>query len=167
MEGRMLLAHPRVRTSADLGETPLITNRERATSLVAMGSLILVTGGIWWIGHGPHAQTRVSIQTDELSEERAQENELASLADALAPVSVSAQDSMAVSSVIGPHVPDEPLDGQVRAPCRRRGTMAINGGCWIGTTLSPPCGEDAYEWKGACYLPLWESGRPPTSRKPQ
>jgi eukaryotic-like serine/threonine-protein kinase len=133
----------------------------------AIGSLLLVTGCFWWMGHGPHAQIRVAPQTEVLSEDWAKADEPASLADASVPASVSAQVSSAAPAVIGVQVPDEPMDGQMRAPCRRRGTLTINGGCWIPwLNLSPPCGEDAYEWKGACYLPLWESGRAPTSEQP-
>lgn len=139
---------------------------ERAKSLVAIGSMLLVTGIIWWMVLGPPAWTRVAVQTHELKAEWALEDELASLADA-SPASVSAQNSLVAQAVFGTQVPDEPLDGQVRAPCRRRGTVTINGGCWIPwATLSPPCGDDAYEWRGACYLPLFEHGRGPTSEQP-
>jgi hypothetical protein len=71
------------------------------------------------------------------------------------------------SQPIATEVPEDPLPGQLRAPCRRRGSVEINGGCWAWTTLTPPCAGEVYEWKGACYLALYEKGRPPTSDKPQ
>ncbi|KFE66231.1 hypothetical protein DB31_1296 [Hyalangium minutum] len=64
-------------------------------------------------------------------------------------------------------LPKEPLPGQRRAPCER-GEMAIHGGCWIPwTTRVPPCGDQAYEWKGGCYLPRLNPARMPTTEKPQ
>ncbi len=69
-------------------------------------------------------------------------------------------------------LPEQPLPGQNRAPCTRAGEVAIHGGCWhpLGHTLKPPCKEeskdDAYLWKGACYLPSYPAGREPTSHPP-
>jgi serine/threonine protein kinase len=64
-------------------------------------------------------------------------------------------------------MPPEPLPGQRRAPCRRRGDVEVNGGCWSKWALTPPCGDDKYEWRGACYGPLFERGRAPTSQQPR
>jgi hypothetical protein len=34
--------------------------------------------------------------------------------------------------------------------------------------VEPPCGDgDYYEWQGACYLPVMERARVPTTKKPQ
>jgi hypothetical protein len=65
-------------------------------------------------------------------------------------------------------VPPEPVPGQKRPPCKRKGEVPINGGCWVHqTNIEPPCEEGEYEWQGACYRPAGVRSRPPTSKKPQ
>jgi predicted Ser/Thr protein kinase len=73
------------------------------------------------------------------------------------------------SKALAEQLPDEPLDGQMRTPCRIRGAIALNGGCWNELKELPPnCGEDGYEWKNGCYYPIWEkSGRRRTSKDPR
>ncbi len=69
---------------------------------------------------------------------------------------------------IGMPLPEEPLEGQRRAPrCEPPVEITINGGCWIQVAgVKPPCGKRAYEWKGACYMPSVPPEREPTSDKP-
>jgi hypothetical protein len=62
-------------------------------------------------------------------------------------------------------VPEEPLEGQRRAPhCRPPLEITINEGCWIPVqdNFKPPCVEPSYEWKGRCYAPSYT----PPSRRP-
>ncbi|ADO68156.1 serine/threonine-protein kinase [Stigmatella aurantiaca] len=60
----------------------------------------------------------------------------------------------------------EPLPGQRRPPCPRW-QVSIRGGCWFEVLqASPPCGESAYDWKGACYSPVLAPPRPNTSDTP-
>ncbi|WP_224373046.1 serine/threonine protein kinase [Hyalangium versicolor] len=63
-------------------------------------------------------------------------------------------------------VPDEPLEGQRKPPCDRFGEMTIKGGCWFLLNARPPCKDDAYEWKGACYTAAYPPHRRPTSTPP-
>jgi len=68
-------------------------------------------------------------------------------------------------------MPEQPLPGQNRAPCKRMGEVEIRGGCWHRVPdAKPPCKEegkeDAYAWKGACYWPSLPLGREPTSSPP-
>ncbi len=68
-------------------------------------------------------------------------------------------------------LPEKPLPGQLKPPCKRSGEVEIRGGCWhqLGA-IKPPCKEegkeDAYLWKGACYWPSYPVGREPTSSPP-
>jgi hypothetical protein len=64
-------------------------------------------------------------------------------------------------------MPKEPFPDQRRAPCKLSYEVAIHSACWllIGNK-KPPCGEEAFEWKGACYVPSYLRGRPTTSGKP-
>jgi predicted Ser/Thr protein kinase len=75
----------------------------------------------------------------------------------------------ATSKLLAQQLPDEPLDGQRRPPCRSQSFVAINGGCWSELKELPPnCGEDNYEWKNGCYYPVMERpGRPRTSKDPR
>jgi len=68
-------------------------------------------------------------------------------------------------------MPEGPLPGQNKPPCRKAGDVEIRGGCWHELArLKPPCKEegkeDAYLWKGACYGPSYPAGREPTSNPP-
>lgn len=72
-------------------------------------------------------------------------------------------------AAIGAPMPKKPYDGQVRAvdgKCAKRGERAINGGCWVRLgDLPPPCGDDAYEWEGGCYLASWPPMKEPQSKR--
>ncbi|WP_225414171.1 serine/threonine protein kinase [Stigmatella hybrida] len=64
-------------------------------------------------------------------------------------------------------MPKEPLKGQKRAPCRPKGEVEISRACWVQVgTVSPPCGNDWFEWKGFCYVPVIARERPNTSDEP-
>jgi hypothetical protein len=70
--------------------------------------------------------------------------------------------------VIGLPMPEKPLPSQNKPPCKRIGEVEIRGGCWHRVAdAKPPCKEegkeDAYEWKGVCYVPSYPAGREPTS----
>ncbi|WP_224241919.1 protein kinase domain-containing protein [Hyalangium gracile] len=59
-------------------------------------------------------------------------------------------------------LPLEPLPGQRRPPCL--GTLEILGGCWMKHDALPPdCPDFAYEWRGACYVPILSTPRPSSS----
>jgi hypothetical protein len=65
-------------------------------------------------------------------------------------------------------VPQTPLKDQRRAPhCVPDVEVTIHGGCWIVVPpIKPPCGEQFYEWQGACYMPSPTRLRQPTSQPP-
>jgi eukaryotic-like serine/threonine-protein kinase len=64
-------------------------------------------------------------------------------------------------------MPKGPLKGQKRAPCRPKGEVEVSKACWVQVgTVSPPCGNDWYEWKGFCYVPVFAPERPNTSDEP-
>jgi hypothetical protein len=68
-------------------------------------------------------------------------------------------------------LPEKPLPGQNKPPCKRIGDVEILGGCWQELARAkPPCQEegkeDAFLWKGACYWPSYPRGREPTSNPP-
>lgn len=72
----------------------------------------------------------------------------------------------AVPPVLAFPMPDKPIPGQAKPPCRpRRGEVEINGGCWAELLKPPPC-EDTAEYKGRCYLPVSERPRPPQAVEP-
>ncbi len=61
-------------------------------------------------------------------------------------------------------IPKKPLPGQARPPCKQRGSLEINGGCWARPPDSrPPCREGEYEWEGFCYFPVLGPTPPATS----
>jgi len=72
------------------------------------------------------------------------------------------------AKVVSVNLPKEPLPGQRRPPCGRKGAKVIQGGCWILLAeVEPPCSPGEYEWQGACYTPVLDHTRPPTSEEPE
>jgi hypothetical protein len=72
---------------------------------------------------------------------------------------------------LGAPLPEQPFPGQSKPPCKRTGEVELQGACWLRLAdAKPPCKEegkeDAYLWKGACYLPSYPAGREPTSSPP-
>jgi hypothetical protein len=66
------------------------------------------------------------------------------------------------------HGPHAELPELAQAAAEEKPDAGATPDCWIPwTTLTPPCGQEAYEWKSACYLPSLEKTRAPTSTKPQ
>lgn len=98
--------------------------------------------------------------------EQAQDGGTKGLGEEAVSARVDAQDVPApVSSALSEPVPKDPLPGQRRPPCPRPEAVEINGGCWYGVKIKPPCG-DFYEWQGACYLPVMGRTRAPTTQEP-
>lgn len=68
---------------------------------------------------------------------------------------------------LGRPMPKSPLEGQRRPPCMPRIETAIQGACWVRVgTEKPPCGPNAFDHEGACYIPSFTTSRPSTSDKP-
>jgi serine/threonine protein kinase len=64
-------------------------------------------------------------------------------------------------------LPEKPLPGQRQPPCSPRMEIVLRGACWMELAERPPCGNDAYEWAGKCYVPAMPQGRQPTSNPPE
>jgi eukaryotic-like serine/threonine-protein kinase len=149
------------------GEVSAYQWRERAQMVSMLGLVFMVVALVFWMGHEPHARPPVVTTVQEPEFEGAWNGGQTSLADASVPASVSAQVQASGSAFIATEIPDDPLPGQRRPPCRPQ-EVAIRGGCWVRMTgFSPPCDDDWYEYKGGCYLARYERGRPPTSKDPQ
>jgi serine/threonine protein kinase len=121
-----------------------------------------------WLSHlGPHSPPLRFVQEED-PKEKAERLREAAVADASVSASVEREALERGPSSLAREVPSEPLPRQRRKPCRSR-EVEIRGGCWdwLGN-VTPPCDDDNeryYEWKGGCYLPKFEPGRPHTSDK--
>ncbi len=82
----------------------------------------------------------------------------------LASASPPSKQAHSTAAVAGSQVPDEPLKGQQQPPCDSK-DIEINGGCWVPSSLRPPCPRDWYAWKDYCYFPIMASQRVPTSEE--
>jgi hypothetical protein len=66
---------------------------------------------------------------------------------------------------------DGPLKGQKRSPCKPRGSkglpeVEIKGACWWKVAdAAPPC-DEGYAHGGACYLPVPERMKVPSTIQP-
>jgi hypothetical protein len=91
----------------------------------------------------------------------------AGLGDSLQPADSLPVNPEEVLPVIGLEMPRTPFKGQ-RTPgrdgkCPWRSETPINGGCWMGMKMEPPCGQEAYEYEGVCYRPTFPAKPEPRS----
>ncbi|MCY1073827.1 hypothetical protein [Archangium lansingense] len=63
-------------------------------------------------------------------------------------------------------MPQGPFKGQNRPPCKSKHEVVIRGGCWVEIASRPPCGDDAFEHEGKCYMPGYSAPRPPQALNP-
>jgi serine/threonine protein kinase len=131
-------------------------------------TMVLALVVIWWMGPTSRKQMPEVVQGASLEAEEAPDSGATGLGDGGVTARVEPQEEPTLAKTVGKQMPKQPLPGQFRAPCGR-GEVEIRGGCWARwTTLTPPCGEKAYEWNGACYWPLLKGEqRVPTSEDPQ
>ncbi|MDC0710634.1 serine/threonine-protein kinase [Stigmatella sp. ncwal1] len=88
------------------------------------------------------------------------------MGDAALTVTVPLGAPVPQGSAISLDMPQGPLQGQRRPPCGK-GEVEIRKGCWVKIAAQPEdCEDYAYEWKGACYIPMAPSQRPSTSDSP-
>jgi hypothetical protein len=126
---------------------------------------LLVWVMVWLSQLGPHSPP-LRFSQEENPEEKAERIREISVADASVSASVEREALESGPSSLAEEIPDDPLPRQRRKPCRPL-EVEIRGGCWARQSDAiPPCDDDRlYEWKGSCYLPKFERGRPPTSDK--
>lgn len=62
-----------------------------------------------------------------------------------------------VAGARGGPMPEGPFSKQRRPPCLAS-QEALNGGCWYRLAQQPPCGPEQYESRGACFLPVLNTG---------
>jgi serine/threonine protein kinase len=129
--------------------------RSRLRVAAVSGGLLLVTGGVMHLGPSPCMDTQAvapGVATTGLGE--------ASLASRGA-----AQEVPPEPAPISRDMPKQPVPGQRRPPCQRKGALIIHGGCWkLLANIEAPCDDDDYEWQGACYRPIYERKRVPNTR---
>jgi hypothetical protein len=134
---------------------------------LAAAAAVLLTVGVLWGSRGPRQEAPELARAETLDDGGAPDAGTRGLGDSTPTTRVASEELPVVTDakVIALEMPDDPLPGQRRAPCRRYDQIEINRGCWHLLTTQPPCGDDAYEWKGACYDPILGRAQPRTSKK--
>jgi eukaryotic-like serine/threonine-protein kinase len=132
--------------------------RTRSISMIILVSILMVSGG-------RYVPDEVSNPVSKAGLEDASRVGLADTA--MAPVPTKKPDYVEVGDSrqgVALDMPKGPFKGQKRAPCRSRWEVEISRACWVQVgTVSSPCGDDGYEWKGFCYVPVLAPERPNTS----
>jgi serine/threonine protein kinase len=136
--------------------------------------LLVFVGGAWSISRRPvqwepaeEAPTVAQAEPPDAGVSR--DGGTSDLGDTSLTARGPAQDVPDQPKPVAQKMPKEPLKDQRRPPCDR-GEIELNNGCWAPwLTRNPPCGEEAYEWRGACYLPRYETkrSRPSTTKDQQ
>ncbi|NVJ13120.1 hypothetical protein [Myxococcus sp. AM010] len=63
--------------------------------------------------------------------------------------------------VLARDMPPRPFEGQKTKKCDPdQAEVSINGGCWVATDRTAPCGDKMYEHKGKCYRPVGKPNEP-------
>ncbi|EAU66562.1 protein kinase [Stigmatella aurantiaca DW4/3-1] len=157
-------------------ERPLQVSRwPPALDGVWAGSLAVMVAGLFlgpmvseWLSRRgePENSERVWVEWDGES----RDGGVTAMGDsaATAPVAFAAPvETARLGPGLGLPIPERPFLGQRRPPCNRNGEVEIRGGCWYALRDAyQPCKEEAYDWKGACYLPSFPAHRSPTSEHP-
>jgi hypothetical protein len=123
-----------------------------------------VAGMVLTLWMGPRVEEKGRT---EAAQAGAEDGSAVGLAEAKEVGQVSEPRPSVARKVVGLEMPKQPLPGQLRAPCTAAYEDEVHGGCWVPLAKKkPPCGNDSYEWKGACYLASYPAVRPDTSAKP-
>jgi hypothetical protein len=132
-----------------------------------------VAGGLLLSGLTLVVQLRGLEMADSDSDSESRKGGRVAVGDSIstAPTGTASPRTEDKKQPVGLPMPEQPLPGQNRAPCKRTGEVEIHGACWHRLAdAKPPCKEegkeDAYAWKGACYGPSYPAGREPTSTQP-
>jgi serine/threonine protein kinase len=158
---------PHVQVRATIA--PRKHEHRRWSMLASAASVLLGFGALWCMSRQPARLSPVEAywvsqavsETEGSDAGGTQDGGPSDLGDTAMTAHATAQDIPLSSEpeAITQDMPEKPLDGQRRAPCAP-GQVNINGGCWKRQANSaPPCGEDEYEWKNSCYLPIIKRGR--------
>ncbi|MCP3136283.1 serine/threonine-protein kinase [Pyxidicoccus xibeiensis] len=117
----------------------------------------------WWV----HPVEDEAPPAHALLEPESRDGGTISLGDAAvaSPVTILAPvPTFGVPPGLGLPMPKGPFPGQRKPPCNRKGEVELRGGCWYELArVKAPCDDDAYDYKGACYLPSFPVQRPTTS----
>jgi serine/threonine protein kinase len=140
--------------------------RSRLRTAAIVGGFVLLVVAVVWRPSTPQAGLPMMAQLEEPDAEWAPDAGTRGLGDDSLIARVDSPDVPAGPEPISRDIPRQPLPGQQRSPCQRKGEVTINGGCWVlQADVEPPCGEGEYEWQGACYRPVGIQSRPPTSKQ--
>ncbi|HYH97305.1 protein kinase domain-containing protein [Hyalangium sp.] len=160
---------------AEAVAVPVRTRAEDPSPPWALRSMLvaakwgLAVVGTWGMAHVSHGGGPERTQAEASDAGVALDGGTRGLGDGVRTALAASEEGAPVASegqVIAKELPDKPLPGQRRPPCRGSGLFEINGGCWRRfQDASPPCEEEDYEWRGACYSPFMVRAQPRTSKK--
>jgi serine/threonine protein kinase len=153
----------RVRT-----ESRASSGESGARVVVILGGLVLFLVAIVCRGPASQSEMPAMAQVEAPGAESAPDGGTRGLGDDSVTTRVDSQGVPVALESVSRDVPPQPVPGQHRPPCRRKGEVPINGGCWVlQANVEPPCGDEEYEWQGSCYRAAGVRSRPPTSKQPQ
>lgn len=145
--------------------------RKPVLALGSMLTALLVVCGMQCISEAPHSpgsEPLLALQEDATDGGSAPDGGTRTLGDDALATRVETPQIPLLAKVVSTDLPKQPFQNQRRPPCQRNGAKVIQGGCWILLAdVEPPCGFNEYEWQGACYAPMLDRPRPPTSDTPR
>jgi predicted Ser/Thr protein kinase len=163
-EAKVQAVPVRVRT-----ESRALPSEWRVRTVAILGGVVLFLVAI--VCRGPASSNEelpMVAQAEEPGAESAPDAGTQGLGEESMTARVDPQRMPVALESVSQQIPQKPLPGQQRTPCRRKGEVPINGGCWVLlANVEPPCGEGEYEWQGACYRAVDVRSRTPTSKQPQ
>jgi eukaryotic-like serine/threonine-protein kinase len=137
-------------------------------SFLLTHSVLLAVLSLVWVGQALPPEWLTAMQAEASDAGVAPDGGTRGLGEDSLASRVDTQSPPPATKTLSLDLPKQPLPGQLRPPCQRKGAKVIQGGCWIRIgDVEPPCGHNNYEWQGACYYPLLEETRMPTSEPSQ
>jgi eukaryotic-like serine/threonine-protein kinase len=128
-----------------------------AVALLVLVLVLVATGR-------PGGEPRAGARRDSREDKRVSVGDSA-MSPAIATPAPAFQDDRVPTLALP--LPEKPFPGQRQPPCTPRIETALRGACWVVLKMRPPCGDNAYEWEGTCYIPSLSPARQPTSSPPE
>jgi hypothetical protein len=148
---------------------PRASSEESGVRAVALlGGMVLFLVAIVCRGPASQSEMPAMAQVEVPGANSAPDGGTRGLGEDSMTTRVDSQEVPIARESVSQQIPPEPLPGQQRSPCRRKGEADINGGCWVLlANIEPPCGHEEYEWQGSCYRAVGVRPRSPTSKQSQ
>jgi predicted Ser/Thr protein kinase len=165
-------AQPHAGSPARPARPHVHTRSGRPLRELAVAALVLSLGASW-VASGLHPLEIPFGACQEATEAEKADTGPVGLGEAVVAASTKNAPEPSRREALAEDTLPEPLPGQLRPDakgrCPHKRQVALNGGCWVGWGNSDrekceALNSNGYMYRNTCYVPVFSSGRPPTSQ---